>query len=263
MSDPTTTGKLNVSKLIIAIIIILLIIAIYYVFILKVEEGENKAFKLLKRVLILIIFVGLFHVYSVLEDDNMKQFFLVIIAVLVNVFSVINSTRNTEIKKMRIINLTLTSAAVTILVAGILWYTTHNSLFGFIIDDNKVVDEIKDVTGDTFNSNMIDNILFDKESGCPIASGEKCIDMPDKCNGFNGNYDKDICLLELDDSEKQACNTRNNDKDECKDKQTIKDECESKKTNYRNQMNLLHDRDINKFNKCLENEVRSNLKVGI
>ena len=265
MEAATSEGEINMSKLIISLVLISLIIIAYYNFILKAEPDENKPFKLLKRILILFILIGLLHIYSVIEDTNLKQFFLVIIAVIINVFSVINSTKNTELKRMRIINLTLTSAGVTILVAGLLWYVTHNSLFGFIIDKNETVKDVKDTIGKTFNSKIIDKLILKTEDGCPLPHNVKCIDESNikDCKG-KINVNTANCLLDYptDTTKLKECKKTNETIEKCNKDKKKYDECIGKKKNYKQKMNELHDKDNNKFNKCLENEVRKNLKSG-
>lgn len=161
---------LNYSKIIIFFIILIGTIFGYYKFILDSEEGENKPLKLAKRVLILIIIFGVIHMYSVTENQNIKYIFVLVLAVLINIYSVFHSTKQCNFPTMYIINLVLYSAFITIVMGGLLWYTTTNTLFGFMLNEEtkEIADTISSTTSQVFNSNIItSNLNLENKFNCP------------------------------------------------------------------------------------------------
>jgi hypothetical protein len=201
--------KLNYSNIIIFLIIFLGSIFGYYKYLLKPEDGENKILKLVKQMLILIIMFGIIHLYSITENVNTKYIFVLLLAVLINIYSVIRSTKQCNFSSMYILNLVLYSGIITIIMSGLLWYTTNKSLFGFML--NEETKEITTTVSNVFSSNIIDsNINLDGQIDCPDPS----------------------------DSD-----------------------------NYTTEMSRLHnsddDGDRQKYNDCLEKEIREDLKKGI
>lgn len=163
--------EFNYSKIIIFLIIFIGSIFGYYKYMLKADEGENKSLKLLKRVLILIIILGVIHLYSIAESPNIKYIFVLVLAVLVNVYSVIRSTKECNYPNMYVLNLVLYSGFITIIMGGLLWYTTNNTLFGFMLNEEtkEIIDTVS--TGGVFKSNIIsDGLNLDGGINCPDPS---------------------------------------------------------------------------------------------
>ena len=103
---------INYSKTIIFFILLLSSIFGYYKFLLKSDGNENKMLKLAKQVLILIIIFGVIHMYSITESQNIKYIFILVLAVLINIYSVLRSTKQCNFPTMYIINLVLYSGFI-------------------------------------------------------------------------------------------------------------------------------------------------------
>ena len=158
--------ELNYSNIVIFFIAVASILAGYYHFILTVDEGEDKRIKMIKRVLVLLILTGVIHIYSITEDIKLKQFFVIILALIINIYSVVHSTKKCNFPRLYIIKLSLYSALVTFIMAGIIWYTSNNTLFGFVFSEeqSKVINKATSV----FTSKLVESdINFDGEVDCP------------------------------------------------------------------------------------------------
>ena len=163
--------ELNYSNIVIFFIAIASILAGYYHFILTVDGDEDKRIKMVKRVLVLLVLTGVIHIYSITEDIQLKQFFVIILALIINVYSVIHSTKKCNFPKLYVIKLSLYSALVTFLIAGIIWYTSNNTLFGFMFSEEqtKVINKATSV----FTSKLVESdINFDGEVDCPDPTDE-------------------------------------------------------------------------------------------
>lgn len=150
------------------IIILVAILGGYYKFLLKVDEGEDKKIKMVKRVLVFIVFAGMLHIYSITENAQLKQFFIVILAVLVNVYTVIHSTKQCNYPNIYKIQLSLYSAMITIFIAGLIWYSTNNSLFGFMV--NKKIQEKVEKVKATFSSKLLTGLTDADRIDCPVST---------------------------------------------------------------------------------------------
>ena len=96
---------LNYSNIIIFFVALIVIFGAYYKFILNVDEGEDKRLKMAKRVLMLIVIGGLLHIYSITENAQLKQFFIVILAVIINIYSVFRSTKKCDFPRLYVIQI--------------------------------------------------------------------------------------------------------------------------------------------------------------
>ena len=131
---------INQRNLILFIIGFILFLGIYYFKILSVDKGESKNIKMMKHVLLLLVISGLFSLFSLTEDKEIKAFWIVVIAILFNVFTVVHSTRKCNYPKLYVIQLSLYTAVITGVIARILWYTYFNNLFELIIDEEIKID---------------------------------------------------------------------------------------------------------------------------
>lgn len=156
---------LNYTNIAIFLIILTTILGAYYKFILTAGVDEDKKIKMIKRVLIVIILAGLLHVYSITEDVKLKEFFVIILALLVNVYTVIHSTKQCNYPRMYVIQLCLYSAVITIAIAGSVWYTTNNSLFGFMLNE-ETKETIKKAKS-TFTTTLLTGIKDSARLDCP------------------------------------------------------------------------------------------------
>ena len=164
--------EIKYSNIIIFLVIVGLLLGSYYHFMLTADTGEDKKLKMIKRVLALVIILGIVHIYSITDDIKLKQFFIVILAVLFNMYSVFHSTKQCNFPRMYVIRLCLYSAAITFFIAGLLWYTTNNSLFGFMVVDEAT--KIKQTVGATFTSKLLGDIEFgEKKIKCPDPTKPK------------------------------------------------------------------------------------------
>ena len=162
---------LNYTSIFAFLVVLVVSLAGYYNYLLKAGEGEDKKIKMFKRVIIFIIIAGILHVYSITEDTDLKEFFIVVLAVIVNVYTVIHSTKQCNYPTMYKIRLCIYSAVITMALAGALWYSTNNSLFGFMI--NKKVEEKVKKVGATFSSKILTGITSDSRiEGCPDKTHE-------------------------------------------------------------------------------------------
>lgn len=146
---------LNYVNLFISSIVLLIGLMIYYKFFLSIDEGENKRLKMFKRVISLVMVLGFIHMYSQNEDKDIQVFLIVVFAVFLNVYTVISSTRKCNFPRMYIIWLSLYSAIITLALAGLLWYATNNTLFGFIILDKDERDQLESDVNEVFRSSDI------------------------------------------------------------------------------------------------------------
>uniref|UniRef100_A0A6C0CEL7 Uncharacterized protein n=1 Tax=viral metagenome TaxID=1070528 RepID=A0A6C0CEL7_9ZZZZ len=189
--------ELNYSNIIIFIIAISSIIAGYYHFILTIDEGEDKRIKMVKRVLVLLVLTGVIHIYSITEDVQLKQFFIIILALIINVYSVFHSTKKCNFPRLYLIKLSLYSALVTFIIAGIIWYTSNNTLFGFMFSEEQ--SEVINKATSVFTSKLIESdINFDGEVDCPDPKDEDnyTIEMDNLNNGSDADKLKYRACLE-------------------------------------------------------------------
>lgn len=201
---------LNIPNVIAFLVVLFLVLGAYYTKVLTVDEGENKRVKMLKRILVFMVIIGFVHIYSLTAQQNQTQIQLLLItffAVVLNIYSVYRSTKKCGYPKLYVIQLSLFTALITIVVAGILWYSTFNNLFGFMVlqEDSEITEAVRDV----FDSKEIDRNLglYEDSSDCPT---------PDEPEGTNPDYDAE--------------------------------------------MNALHTTDLDRFNTCLEREIRADLE---
>lgn len=189
--------ELNYSNIVIFFIAIASILAGYYHFVLTVDGDEDKRIKMIKRVLVLLILTGIIHVYSITEDVKLKQFFVIILALIINVYSVVHSTKKCNFPRLYVIKLSLYSALVTFIIAGIIWYTSNNTLFGFMFSEEqtKVINKVTSV----FTSKLVESdINFDGEVDCPDPKDEDnyTIEMDRLHNGSDSDKLKYRACLE-------------------------------------------------------------------
>lgn len=156
---------LNYLNIMIFLVLLIGITGAYYRFILSVDEGEDKRLKMAKRFLMLIVVCGLLHIYSITENVELKQFFIVILAVIINIYSVFHSTKKCDFPRIYVIQLCIYSAAITLIIGGALWYATNNSLFGFMFA-TKEIEKVKEKTKSLFSSKLLGKITLDR-SDCP------------------------------------------------------------------------------------------------
>ena len=194
---------INYTNLTIFLIVLSILLVTYYRYGLKAEEGEDKRIKMIKRILVFVILTGILHIYSITEDVKLKEFFVVIIAVLVNIYTVVHSTRRCNYPQLYVIQLSLFSSFVTIMIALSIWYVTNNSLFGFVL--NKSVEKKVEDVKSTFTTTLL-------TGGTDVAR----VDCPDPTH-----------------------------------------------EDYNSQMADLQDKNLPKYNACLSQEVRDDLKKGI
>ena len=162
---------LNYSNIILFLLAVCGIIIGYYHFILSTDDGEDKRIKIIKRVLVLLVLTGVVHIYSITEDIQLKQFFVVILALIINIYSVIHSTHKCNFPKLYVIRLSMYSALVTLIIASIIWYTSDNTLFGFMFtkEETSVIDKVTNV----FTSKLIKgDINLDGQINCPDPKDE-------------------------------------------------------------------------------------------
>lgn len=187
--------ELEYTNIILFLLALVGFFGIYYQFILTIKEGDDKRIKLAKHILILFIIGGLLHIYSITENAQLKQFFIVILAVLVNVYSVFNSTKECNFPRLYVIRLCLYSAAVTLFIASALWYTSNNSLFGFMVV-NKEIDKVKEKTKGLFSSKVLGEITFNNRD-CPVPGSADYTSEMNKLHTSKIDADKkkyDDCL---------------------------------------------------------------------
>tara|TARA_B100001989_G_C24475445_1_gene431535 strand:+ start:120 stop:734 length:615 start_codon:yes stop_codon:yes gene_type:complete len=187
--------ELNYSNIIIFLVALIAIFGAYYRFMLNVDEGEDKRLKMAKRVLMLIVIGGLLHIYSITENAQLKQFFIVILAVIINIYSVFHSTKKCDFPRLYVIQLCMYSAAITLLVGGALWYATNNSLFGFMVVD-KEIEKVKEKTKSLFSSKLLGEISLDR-SDCPVPGSSDYTSEMNRLHNSTTDADKkkyDDCL---------------------------------------------------------------------
>lgn len=189
--------ELNYSNIVIFFIAIASILVGYYHFILTVDGDEDKRIKMVKRILVLLILTGIIHIYSITENIQLKQFFVIILALIINIYSVVHSTNKCNFPKLYVIQISLYSALITLIIAGIIWYTSNNTLFGFMFSDeqSKVINKVTSV----FTSKLIESdINFDGQVDCPDPKDEDnyTIEMDRLHNGSDSDKLKYRACLE-------------------------------------------------------------------
>ncbi len=186
---------LNYSNIIIFFVALIVIFGAYYKFILSVDEGEDKRLKMAKRVLMLIVIGGLLHIYSITENVELKQFFIVILAVIINIYSVFHSTKKCDFPRLYLIQLCMYSAAITLFIGGALWYATNNSLFGFMVI-NKDIEQVKEKAKGLFSSKLLGEITLDRND-CPVPGSSDYTAEMNRLHNSTTDADKkkyDDCL---------------------------------------------------------------------
>lgn len=184
----------NFTGILAFIICMVLVLGGYYRYILTVDQGEDKKMKMVKRVLALFFLFGLVQIYSITDNVQLKQFFVVVFAVFLNMWTTIHSTQKCDFPRMYVIRLTLFSAFITLFIAGMLWYSSNQSLFGFVFSDSKVVTDTK--VAKTFKSTILDKFNLkelDKADSldCPDPDSENYDSEMSKLNDENAsNSDK-------------------------------------------------------------------------
>lgn len=189
--------ELNYSNIVIFFIAIASILVGYYHYILTVDGDEDKRIKMVKRILVLLILTGIIHIYSITENIQLKQFFVIILALIINIYSVVHSTNKCNFPKLYVIQISLYSALITLIIAGIIWYTSNNTLFGFMFSDeqSKVINKVTSV----FTSKLIESdINFDGQVDCPDPKDEDnyTIEMDRLHNGSDSDKLKYRACLE-------------------------------------------------------------------
>jgi hypothetical protein len=187
--------NLNYLNIIIFFLVLIGVLGTYYKFILTVDEGEDKRLKLAKRVLILFVIGGLLHIYSITENVELKQFFIVILAVIINIYSVFRSTKKCDYPRLYVIQLCMYSAFITLFIGGALWYATNNSLFGFMVI-NEEIEEVKEKTKSLFSSKLLGEITLDR-SDCPVPGSSDYTAEMNRLHNSTTDADKkkyDDCL---------------------------------------------------------------------
>lgn len=144
------------------LVLFIVMFTYYYTKILQVKPGENKNLQLFKNAVSLIITISLLYVYNNTTDNNLKSIFIVILVVISNIYLVIRSTRKCNFKRIYVIQLSLYSVAITLLLASILWYSTYGNVFGFEIIDNKSKEDIRQIFYNEFRGGMFED-MFKKE----------------------------------------------------------------------------------------------------
>jgi hypothetical protein len=182
--------ELNYSYIIIFLLAMVAVFMGYYHFILTVDAGNDKRLTMAKRVLMLFTVGGLLHIYSITENTQLKQFFIVMLAVILNMYSVYHSTGKCNFPKLFVIRLCLYSAAITLFIAGALWYTTNNSLFGFMV----VPEEAEEVVSDAqsfFSSKVLSGITLDNKVDCPVPGSSDYTSEMNQLHTSSKQSDKD------------------------------------------------------------------------
>ena len=93
---------------------------------------------------------------------------------------------------MYVIRLTLFSAFITLFIAGMLWYSSNQSLFGFVFSDSKVVTDTK--VAKTFKSTILDKFNL-KE-----LDKADSLDCPDP---DSDDYDRQMTMLNDENTSEQ------------------------------------------------------------
>lgn len=157
---------LNYPNIILFIIFCISVLSGYYKFLLTTDDGEDKKIKMFKRVLGFLMILGFVQIYTITEEQQVKVFLIVIAAFILNIYTVVHSTKFCNFPRLFVIRLSLYTGALTLFVGGLLWYSSFNSLFGFMVDEDE---EISDMVGDTFTSDLVDSVTISESeySGCP------------------------------------------------------------------------------------------------
>lgn len=161
----------NIPHVLILLVVITALLAGYYLK-MNVQEGESKSFKLFKLVLMILIGLGIIGLFAMSQSDEFKAFWVILITILLNVFTVIHSTKKCDYPKLYIIQLSLYSALLVAVTASILWYTHFHDLMGlFVTDLDSSLDEGGD---DNFDSDELSmgQIYEESTEDCPDRDDE-------------------------------------------------------------------------------------------
>lgn len=186
----------NVANVIIFILLLAFLLSIYYKKILTIDEGENKKIKMMKRVLVSIIALGFVHIFSITEDVEIKKFLIVVFAVVINIYTVVHSTKHCNFPKLYVIRLSLVSAGITVALAGLLWYTYSNTLFGFMFIKDEI-DEVGEIGDSVFDTVALSANLLDTDARVASEQLDNCPEPGTE------DYDNEIAVLSL--QERNAC----------------------------------------------------------
>jgi len=186
----------NVANVIIFIVSLSVLLSGYYMKLLSVDEGENKKIKMMKRVLVSIIALGFVHIFSITEDVEIKKFLIVVFAVVINIYTVVHSTKHCNFPKLYVIRLSLVSAGITVALAGLLWYTYSNTLFGFMFLNDEL-NEVGEIGDSAFDSISLGANLLDTDARAESEEDDNCPEPG------SDNYDDDMKYLST--QEQNAC----------------------------------------------------------
>ena len=121
----------NIPHVIISLVVLVGLLIFYYKRLPDIE-GENKGLKLMKVVLAILIGLGAVNLFAMSQDPQFKAFWIILIAVLLNAYTVIHSTSKCNYPKLYIIQLCIYSAVIVGIVGLVMWYSHFNNYVKFV-----------------------------------------------------------------------------------------------------------------------------------
>lgn len=186
--------EINLFKLLGFLTFVSFLLALYYVKILTVEPNENKKIVMLKRIFVFFIVFGFINLYNITEDENIKAFWLVVIACILNIYTVIHSTNKCHssdgglFPNLYRFKLSIFTLIITILISGFLWYSTYNDVFGFLDDGEDNADKDEDEEGGEV-LNEFESIISDNNQTYKVSLDTNPEDLSYCPESGDGDYD--------------------------------------------------------------------------
>ena len=185
--------EINLFKLLGFLTFVSFLMALYYVKILTVEPNENKKMKMLKRVFAFVVLFGFINIYNITEDQNIKAFWLVVMACILNIYTVIHSTSKCHssdgslFPQLYRFKLSMFTLFITILISAFLWYSTYNDIFGFLDDGGDNADEDEEEGGEVLNE--FESIISDNNQTYKVSLDTNPEDLSYCPESGDGDYD--------------------------------------------------------------------------
>jgi hypothetical protein len=158
---------MNTQGIVITLILLVLFCLGFYRYSMNEDGGEIKKLNILKRIFAILIILGFSSLYSQTKDTEFKGLWLLCIILLLNIYTVVYSTGNSNYPDLYKIKLVLWTSLVILFMSIGVWYGTYGTVFGF-----KLSDEVKEIV-DTIESDRVDAAtLFKGKVDCPSPSNK-------------------------------------------------------------------------------------------
>lgn len=106
-----------------------------YVYLLNDDISKLKM-SIVKNILIMSILIGTVILYRNVESNKIKGLLIFAIIIVINIYTVISSTKKCDLHKLYIFKLILGSSLLILVAAILIWINTFGNVFGFKLGDD-------------------------------------------------------------------------------------------------------------------------------